>query len=123
VGGGVILFLIALRMVLPTATHGESLPQEEPFIVPLAVPYVAGPSALASVLFINSREPQRWPEWLAALLLAWGASAVILALASRLRHLIGDRGLVAMERLMGMILVAVSVQMILTGITQFRAEL
>jgi len=121
VGGGVILFLIALRMVLPTGTHGETMPAGEPFIVPLAIPYVAGPSALASVLFISSREPSRWPEWLLAVLLAWGATALILAAASRLRHVIGDRGLVAMERLMGMILVAMSVQMILTGISQFRA--
>ena len=121
VGGGVILFLIALRMVLPSGgTHSEAMPAGEPFIVPLAIPYVAGPSALASVLFISSREPSRWPEWLLAVFLAWGATAIILAVASRLRHVIGDRGLVAMERLMGMILVAISVQMILTGITQFR---
>lgn len=123
VGGGVILFLIALRMVLPSGAHGETMPAGEPFIVPLAIPYVAGPSALASVLFISSREPSRWPEWLLAVFLAWGATALILAAASRLRHLIGDRGLVAMERLMGMVLVAMSVQMILTGIAQFRAAL
>jgi multiple antibiotic resistance protein len=123
VGGGVILFLIALRMVLPTSVHREKMPEEEPFIVPLAIPYVAGPSALASVLFITSREPARWPEWLLAVLLAWGASAIILAAASRLRHLIGDRGLVALERLMGMVLVAAAVQMILTGILQFKAVL
>jgi multiple antibiotic resistance protein len=121
VGGGVILFLIALRMVLPTSVHREKMPEEEPFIVPLAIPYVAGPSALASVLFISSREPSRWPEWLLAVLLAWGASAIILAAASRLRHLIGDRGLVALERLMGMVLVAAAVQMILTGILQFKS--
>jgi multiple antibiotic resistance protein len=123
VGGGVILFLIALRMVLPTASQGEAMLEREPFIVPLAVPYVAGPSALASILFITSREPSRWPEWLAAVLLAWGVSAVILTFAGRLRHLLGDRGLVALERLMGMVLVAAAVQMILTGILQFKAEL
>lgn len=122
VGGGVILFLIALRMVLPTSVHREHMPEEEPFIVPLAIPYVAGPSALASVLFMTSREPSRWPEWLLAVLLAWGATAIILAGANRLRHVLGDRGLVALERLMGMVLVAAAVQMILTGITQFRAE-
>ena len=120
VGGGVILFLIALRMVLPTsAAHGETLTHDEPFIVPLAIPYVAGPSALASVLFITSREPHRRWEWLLALCLAWAASSLIIALASRLRHVLGDRGLVALERLMGMVLVAVAVQMMMTGLAQF----
>lgn len=123
VGGGVILFLIALRMVLPSARHTEAAPPGEPFIVPLAIPYVAGPSALAAVLFITSREPSRRWEWLVALVLAWAASSLIIALASRLRHVLGDRGLIAMERLMGMVLVAVAVQMLMTGFAQFLAGL
>ena len=123
VGGGVILFLIALRMVLPSAPQPEAAPPGEPFIVPLAVPYVAGPSALAAVLFITSREPARRWEWLAALVLAWAVSSLIIALASRLRHVLGDRGLIAMERLMGMVLVAVAVQMLMTGFAQFVGTL
>ena len=123
VGGGVILFLIALRMVLPSAPQPEAVPPGEPFIVPLAVPYVAGPSALAAVLFITSREPARRWEWLAALVLAWAVSSLIIALASRLRHVLGDRGLIAMERLMGMVLVAVAVQMLMTGFAQFVGTL
>ena len=123
VGGGVILFLIALRMVLPSTPHAEAAPPGEPFIVPLAVPYVAGPSALAAVLFITSREPARRWEWLAALVLAWAVSSLIIALASRLRHVLGDRGLIAMERLMGMVLVAVAVQMLMTGFAQFVGTL
>jgi multiple antibiotic resistance protein len=123
VGGGVILFLIALRMVLPPAvTHTEAVAPGEPFIVPLAIPYVAGPSALAAVLFMTSREPSRRWEWLLALVLAWAASSLIIALASRLRRLLGDRGLIAFERLMGMVLVAVAVQMMMTGLAQFVSE-
>lgn len=114
-----ILFLIGLRMVLPSGTYTDTMPKDEPFIVPLAIPYVAGPSTLASVLFIMSREPNRRWEWLLALMLAWSASAIIIAGASRLQHLLGDRGLIAMERLMGMVLVATSVQMMMTGIAQF----
>src|SRR6266540_4348209 len=83
--GGVILFLISLRMIFPTPessmreeTHGE------PFVVPLAIPYVAGPSALATLLVLMSREPDRWPEWLAALVGAWAVSSVILLTAGRL---------------------------------------
>ena len=123
VGGGGILFLIALRVVLPSTPHPEAAPPGEPFIVPLAIPYVAGPSALAAVLFITSREPSRRWEWLVALLLAWPVSSLIIALASRLRHVLGDRGLIAMERLMGMVLVAVAVQMLMTGFAQFVGSL
>jgi len=123
VGGGIILFLIALRMVFPTLMHVETEIEGEPFIVPLAIPYVAGPSALASVLLLTSREPSRRWEWLAAILLAWSLSGVIILLATRLRHLLGDRGLVAMERLMGMVLVAVAVQMLMTGVARFVASL
>jgi MarC family membrane protein len=115
--GGVILFLIALRMVFPS--HDRPLQEGvegEPFIVPLAIPYVAGPSALATEVLLMSREPERWPEWLAALTLAWGAGAAILLLGSRLRLLLGPRGLIALERLMGMVLVAVAVQMSLNGV-------
>ncbi len=115
--GGVILFLIALRMVFPTP---EGSMQEdvdgEPFIVPLAIPYVAGPSALATALLLMSREPDRWLDWLAALILAWLATAVIIYFASGLRHVLGEKGLIALTRLMGMVLVTVAIQMMLTGI-------
>jgi MarC family membrane protein len=123
IAGGVILFLIAVRMVFPTPER--SLHEEvhgEPFIVPLAIPYVAGPSALATELLLMTREPGRWPEWLAALFLAWLASAVIILLGSRLATLLGPRTLIAMERLMGMVLVAVAIQMFLSGIEAFLAR-
>jgi MarC family membrane protein len=118
IAGGVVLFLIALRMVFPS--HDRPLMEAidgEPFVVPLAIPYVAGPSALATEVLLMSRQPERWPEWLAALTAAWVVCAVILVLGSRLRHLLGPKGLIAMERLMGMVLVAVAVQMFLTGVS------
>jgi multiple antibiotic resistance protein len=121
--GGVILFLIALRMVFPSSQH--SLAEQvkgEPFLVPLAVPYVAGPSALATELLLMSREPHRWPEWLLALLLAWAATAVILFFASGMRRFLRERGLIALERLMGMVLITVSIQMLMNGIEQFLAR-
>ena len=120
IAGGVILFLIALRMVFPSPE--KSMQEElggEPFIVPLAIPYVAGPSLLAAELLLMSREPERWPEWLLALTLAWLASAVIIMLGSRLSAYLGQRGLVALERLTGMILVAIAIQMFLTGVERF----
>jgi small neutral amino acid transporter SnatA (MarC family) len=117
IAGGLVLFLIALRMVFPTAEHRlDERIVGEPFIVPLAVPYVAGPSAMATVLLLVSREPARWPAWLGALTVAWIASAVILVLGGRLSRLLGEKGLVAAERLMGLLLVAVAVQMFLGGL-------
>lgn len=117
IAGGLVLFLIALRMVFPSTEH--SLAEHvagEPFLVPLAIPYVAGPSALATLLLLMSREPQRWPEWLLALTLAWLASAVILVLGGRVGKFLGPRGLLALERLMGLLLVALAVQMFIEGL-------
>jgi MarC family membrane protein len=122
IAGGVILFLIALRMVFPNTDRGSTEDiQGEPFIVPLAIPFVAGPSLLATELLLMSREPARWRDWLVALSLAWVATAVILMLGSRLRSTLGQKGLIAMERLMGMILVAIAVQMFLSGIEKWNA--
>lgn len=62
------------------------------------------------------REPGRWPEWLASLVLAWAASATIIYFASGMRKLFGERGLIAVERLMGMVFITVSIQMLMTGV-------
>jgi len=118
--GGTVLFLIAIRMVFPRP--GDSVGEElsgEPFIVPLAIPYVAGPSALASVLLIMNQEPERWPEWLGALSLAWLLTGFIILMSSVLAKRLGKRVLIAIERLMGMLLVALAIQMLMTGIRQF----
>jgi multiple antibiotic resistance protein len=119
-GGGFILLLIALRMIFPTSER--SLREEvegEPFVVPLAVPYTAGPSLLATELLFMSREPERWPVWLGAVILAWCASAIILYFASNLGKLLGEHGLTAVERLMGMLLVIVGVEMLMAGAAEY----
>lgn len=122
IAGGVILFLIALRMVFPTPERPlQEGVDDEPFIVPLAIPYVAGPSVLATELLLMSKEPERWPEWLLAISLAWAACALIVMGGTRVRGWLGPKGLIAMERLMGMILIALSVQMFLTGLEAFLA--
>ncbi|MEC9365066.1 MAG: MarC family protein [Pseudomonadota bacterium] len=118
--GGIILMIIALRMVFPSRDH--SLHEEvsaEPFVVPLAIPYIAGPSALATVLLLMSREPGRWIEWTGALLLAWGLCLPAMLAATRLRDILGVRGLTAVERLMGLILVTIAVEMLMGGISQW----
>jgi multiple antibiotic resistance protein len=116
IAGALVLFLIALRMVFPTSEGLEQGIEGEPFIVPLAIPYVAGPSALATVLLMMSSDPARWPEWLGAVTVAWLAGAVVLLLGSRLGRFLGRRGLIAIERLMGMLLVAIAVEMFLRGL-------
>ncbi len=121
--GGIILMIIALRMIFPKPDAHSAELEGEPFIVPLAIPYVAGPSALATSLLLVSREPQRWIEWMIAIFAAWLVTALILASSSFLAKFLGSRGLIAIERLMGMLLVTVAVQMLLNGLGQFLKEM
>jgi MarC family membrane protein len=116
IAGGVILFLIALRMVFPM--RGQTLQEDiqgEPLIVPLAIPYIAGPSVLAVEILLMSNEPARWPVWLIAITVAWAGTALVVFFGSQVAERLGPRGLVAIERLMGMVLVAIAIQMFLTG--------
>jgi small neutral amino acid transporter SnatA (MarC family) len=94
-------------------------PEGEPFVVPLAIPLIAGPSAMATVLLLMARQPERWPDWLLAIVGAWLASGVILYSAPSVGRLLGRRGVVASQRLFGMLLTTIAVQMFLTGIRQF----
>lgn len=118
IAGGIILFLIALRMIFPPAegVFGNAVAGKEPFIVPLAVPAVAGPGALSVVLLLREANPGETLTLFGALSLAWLASAVILGTASRLQRLLRDEGIVAMERLMGLLLVIIAVQMFLDAL-------
>ncbi|MGJ4803873.1 YhgN family NAAT transporter [Luteimonas sp. SDU82] len=120
IAGGIVLFLIGLRMIFPPpeGLMGE-IPGGEPFIVPMAIPLVAGPSGMAAVMLMGSKEPDRLGEWSLALLLAWAATAAILFSATSLYRLLGSRALTAIERLMGMLLVAISVQMLLDGVASY----
>ena len=120
IAGGIVLFLIGIRMIFPPpeGLMGE-IPGGEPFIVPMAIPLVAGPSGMAAVMLMGSREPDRLPDWSLALFLAWAATAAILFSATWLYRLLGARALTAIERLMGMLLVAISVQMLLDGVASY----
>jgi multiple antibiotic resistance protein len=123
VAGGIVLFLIALQMIFPTAhSHFGGSPDGEPFIVPLAIPLVAGPSTLTTVLLFSLQQPGKLVLWAAVVMTAWLATAAILGwLAEPLSRVLGRRGLLAMEKLMGMILTTISVQMVMTGLKQFLA--
>lgn len=123
IGGGVVLFLIALRMIFPPPKNDADEMPGEPLIVPLAIPAIAGPSALATVLLLVSQAPQRRIEWVAALCVTMLVSAIVLVLAERIQRIAGDRFVVALERLMGLVLVAVSIEMLLRGIKTFFGQL
>lgn len=123
IAGGLILFLIALRMVFhaPENVFGEPT-QGEPFIVPVAIPFIAGPSALATVMLLVSREPQKVWLWVAALTLTILVTAIVLTAGEWIQKKIGRRAVEAIQRLMGLILTAIAVEMLLNGIRQFQAR-
>lgn len=123
IAGGVLLFMISLRMIFPKPVAAEDEPVEDPFIVPLAMPLVAGPSTIAILLLLSSREPDRLTEWGIALLIAWSVTLVILVASPFLLRVLGARGARALERLMGMILVILATQMLLNGVRDFVATL
>lgn len=123
IAGGIILFLISLKMIFPKAHHEtEDMPHDgEPFIVPLAIPLVAGPSVLAAVMIYTKQETSNW-VMIGAILLAWLASLLILLSAPWLKDRLGWRGIAACERLMGLILILISVQMFLAGLASFMGR-
>ena len=117
IAGGIVLFLIAIRMIFPSERFGESDELEgEPFLVPLAVPLIAGPSTLAVLLLLQRSAPGQVGWLLVALTIAWALTAVILLSSTFLYRLLRQRGLIAVERLMGMLLVMLAVQMFMNGI-------
>ena len=120
IAGGIILFLIGLKMIFPQPGGVTGLASgEEPFIVPLAIPMVAGPSVLAALILLANQDHSRMLDWTMALGAAWLATATILMLSSTFHRILGERGLTAIERLMGMILIMISIQMLLDGIGKY----
>lgn len=118
IAGGIVLFLIALRMIFPGAGGLDESSEGEPLVVPLAIPLIAGPSTLATLLLLRATTSSMTELWLATTI-AWSATAAILIAAPFFYRALGERGLIAMERLMGMVLVMISVQMFLNGVATF----
>ncbi len=120
VAGGVILLIIAIRMIF---TGGAEVyaneTGREPYVFPLAVPLLAGPSAMATVLLLASRQPERLWSWVGALTLAMAVSGGVLLAAGRIRRWLGASMVSAIEKLMGLVLTAVAVEMILAGLKRY----
>ncbi len=120
IAGGILLFIISLRMIFPKTTSRDEIEgAEDPFLVPLAVPMIAGPSTIAILLLLSSSQPGRMAEWSISLFLAWLATMVLLVASPLLMRVLGARGARALERLMGMILIILATQMLLNGIRDF----
>ena len=120
IAGGVLLFIISLRMIFPgRRDSADDVEDEEPFIVPLAMPMIAGPSVLAALILLANQDHSRMLDWSMALGAAWLATAVIIMLSGTFHRVLGERGLTAIERLMGMILIMISIQMLLDGIGNY----
>lgn len=121
ISGGIILFLIALGMVFPAKSILNDVSAEEPFIVPLAVPLIAGPSAIALLLLLAKKHPDQLADSTLALTLAWAASSLVLLVSPLLLRLLGSKGTNALERLMGLLLILIAVQMFLDGLASYQA--
>ena len=116
IAGGVVLFVIALKMIFPPAIGSESNAMDEPFIVPISIPMLAGPSTLATLLVMVKSFPTRQMDLLIAIFSAWLISVIIFSIAPLLNRILKEKGLAAFERLMGMLLLMMSVQMLVNGI-------
>ena len=123
ISGAIILFIIALRMIFPSSKqYGDEEIAGDPLLVPLAIPLVAGPSIMATLIMLVSQHPEKKGELAIALFIAWFASAVILFSATAMQNYLGKRGMIAIERLMGMVLIAIAVQMLLDGLKSFLTQ-
>lgn len=117
IAGGVIFFIFGIKMIFPSEKGGGAFTADaDPLVVPIALPMIAGPSALATLLVLSNSHPGKTLELFYALVIAWGASSVLFMVAPMLYKLMKDKGLTAMERLMGMLLLIMSVQMFIDGI-------
>jgi len=123
ISGGIVLFLIALSMIFPSKENSIVDAKEEPFIVPLAIPLVSGPSVLSMILIYNMKDPGNIPLWVLIILIAWIINVLILLMSSMIADFLGEKGMNAIERLMGMVLITIAVGMILGGIKQFFFEM
>lgn len=121
IAGGVILFLIALNMVFP-GSGGKLVEDEqegEPFIVPVAIPLIAGPSAMTTVMLLAKSDPSRKLEWVGSIFIAIVVTMVVFFSSTKLKEWLGVSFLSAIEKLMGLVLTAIAIEMLLGGITNY----
>jgi len=118
IAAGLILFLKAINILFPKSEHLPKVPGEEPFLVPIAIPLIASPALLATIMLFSQAEPLVLPM-IISILLAWGFTALFFVYAKQTHKFLGYNGLLAIERIMGMILVLIAIQQFMTGIFSF----
>jgi MarC family membrane protein len=118
IAGGIILFLIAINMIFPGtgASVGREGGEGEPFIVPIAIPLVSGPSAMVSSMLIAGSDPSRMLQWIAAAAITIAVTFVVILGSDRIRQVLGAQAINAIEKLMGLLLTAMSIEMLLGGV-------
>lgn len=117
IASGLILFLLAIRILFPSKQPAP-VQQGEPFLVPIAIPMIAGPGVLASIMLF-ARLTDSEGVMLGAIAIAWAASALILFFSSSLKRILGPSGLIACEKLMALVLIMLAIQRLMDGITLF----
>jgi multiple antibiotic resistance protein len=116
IAGGTLLFLISLSMIFPKPKT-MNVPQREPFIFPLAIPAIAGPGAITAVMIYSQQDTSA--QWMVLpILIAWGLSALVLLASANIKTFLGPKGLAACERLGGMIISLIAVQMFTQGLVE-----
>lgn len=116
IAGGVLLFLISLTMIFPKSVAedpGKAL-VHEPMIIPLAIPVITGPGSITTVM-LYAHETGSAFLVAAAAFAAWVPSLIILLLGSYIKQILGEKGLVAVERLGGMLVCLIGIQMFTSG--------
>jgi len=121
IAGGVILFLIALNMIFPGtgAAVGHDGTADEPFIVPIAIPLISGPSAMVTAMLVAGSNPHRMPEWIAALAITIAVTFVVFLASEKIKEVLGNQAISAIEKLMGLVLTAMSIEMLLSGVASY----
>src|SRR5580692_265755 len=129
IAGGIILLQIGLDMLqarqsstkATPAEAEESVSKRDASIIPLGMPMLAGPGAISTVMVLVGESHAIWQHGIiyAAILLTSFVSYLVLAGANRVRRYLGDTGIRIMTRLMGLLLVALAVQFVANGLTDF----
>jgi multiple antibiotic resistance protein len=122
ISGAIILFLISIKMIFPAPKTETQHLDNDLFVVPLAIPLTVGPACMTMVMLLRTKYPEQLWQSIAVILIAWFFTTIFLYFGNSLTRILGTRGLTAIERLMGMLLTAMAVQMLLNGITQYIAK-
>lgn len=121
IAGGIILFLIAVNMIFPGSgvSVGNDRIGDEPFIVPIAIPLISGPSAMVTSMLIAGSNPHRMLEWIAAAAITIAVTFIVFLGSDKIRDVLGEQAISAIEKLMGLLLTAMSIEMLLSGVAAY----